>query len=109
FNQKSIAEHYAALREIPFKGLHAKLGSDSVLEIAGELLRIAKNGFNARIEARLEDPISMSYFEPLDELVDSGVTLAERCLLDWEGRLGKTAIRYVDAYRVRASQIENLI
>lgn len=108
FSQKTVAEHHAAFREIPFKGLRAQLGGDSVLEIARELLRIAKNGFNSRIEAGLEDPGSMSWFEPLDELLDSGITLAEHCLRDWEGRLEKTATRYVDAYCVRTSQIESL-
>ena len=108
FSQKSVKDHHAALREIPFKGLHAHLGGDPVIDIARELLRLAKDGFNARIAAGLEDPSSLTYFEPLAELLDSRVTLAERCLLDWEGRLGKTATRYVDAYRVNASQIENL-
>jgi glutamate--cysteine ligase len=101
FCQKSLAEHYAALKEIPFKGLQSRLGRDSVLELARELLRIAKNGFNIRIATGLEDPASMSYFEPLDELLDSGITLAQRVLLEWEGRLEKSAARYVDAYRVR--------
>jgi glutamate--cysteine ligase len=107
-SRRTIQEHQAALKEIPTKGLAARLGPDSVLELARELLRLAKQGIRARISAGREDVGAIAYFEPLEELLDSGVTFAERCLRDWQTRVGQSAERYVAAYGIRSADIEKI-
>jgi glutamate--cysteine ligase len=105
-SRRTIEEHWAALKSIPTAGLAARPGPDSVCEIARELLRLAKEGVRARVNAGLEDTRAVGYFEPLEELLDSGVTLAERCLREWHTSIGQSAAHYVAAYRILTDEIE---
>jgi glutamate--cysteine ligase len=98
--ERSINEHQSALYEVPSKGLAARHGRDSVLELARELLRLAQEGLRARISADKEKPGVIAYLEPLEEIVHSGVTLAERCIQRWQTELQKSPQRYVEAYRI---------
>ena len=43
-----------------------------------------------------------TFLDPLEDVAESGVTLAERGIVDWQGRLGRSPSAYVAAYRVPA-------
>lgn len=97
---QSEREHHAALREVPSRGLAARHGGEPVLEIARALVRLAGEGLRARVEAGLERPSVVKYLELVNEIVASGVTLAERCARRWETELRRSAPLYVRAYRI---------
>ncbi|MFE4973818.1 glutamate-cysteine ligase family protein [Kitasatospora sp. NPDC056651] len=93
-------DHRAALAELPALGLATRLGGDPVRPLAAELLRLARAGLAARIAAGLEPPHVLGYLDPLDEIVATGRTFAERCRERWHGEFRHDPARYVAAYRV---------
>ncbi|MFD9592238.1 FAD-dependent oxidoreductase [Kitasatospora sp. NPDC059973] len=78
----------------------ARLGGDPVRPLAAELLRLARAGLSARVAAGVEPPHVPAYLDPLDDLVETGSTFADRCLRRWHGDLHRDPARYVAAYRV---------
>ncbi|WP_329486059.1 hypothetical protein OG618_05540 [Kitasatospora sp. NBC_01246] len=93
-------DHHAALAALPALGLSAKLGGDPVRPLAAELLRLARAGLSARVAAGVEPPHVPACLDPLDDLVETGSTFADRCLRRWRGDLHRDPARYVAAYRV---------
>jgi glutamate--cysteine ligase len=78
------AAEVAALRaEVPRLALKARIRGRSVQEVAREVLAIARQGLSARGLGEER------YLEPLEEIAESGVTLAERWLArvqrEWGG------------------------
>ncbi|MBD0694799.1 glutamate-cysteine ligase family protein [Streptomyces sp. CBMA123] len=96
----TLAQHRAALAELPVRGLATRLGGDPVRPLAAELLRLARTGLSARVAAGLEPPHVPGYLDPLDEIVATGRTFAEQCLGRWHGEFGRDPARYVAAHRV---------
>jgi glutamate--cysteine ligase len=88
------------MHEVAVKGLAAQFGDNKIQELAAELVRLAKEGLNARIEAGLEQPEVLNYLEPVEEAADSGETFAEVCLRRWQGEFQRSPALYVDAYRI---------
>ena len=95
-----MAQHRAALAELPVRGLDTRLGDDPVRPLAAELLRLARAGLDARVSAGLEPPHVPGYVDPLDEIVATGRTFAEQCLGHWHGEFRQDPARYVAAHRV---------
>ncbi|MGF7238074.1 MAG: glutamate-cysteine ligase family protein, partial [Frankia sp.] len=95
-----VNDFQTASREVIRTGLATRLGPDSVRELAGELIRLARLGLRARIEAGLEQSIVLTCLDPIEEVVASGTTFAERTLDRWDGDLRRDPARYVDAYRI---------
>ncbi|MEV7603606.1 glutamate-cysteine ligase family protein [Kitasatospora sp. NPDC089797] len=96
----TLAQHRAALAELPVRGLATRLGGDPVRPLAAELLRLARAGLSARVAAGLEPPHVPAQLDPLDEIVATGHTLAEQSLRRWHGEFGRDPARYVAAHRV---------
>ncbi|MFE7611055.1 glutamate-cysteine ligase family protein [Streptomyces celluloflavus] len=95
-----VAEQEAATEQLPAEGLRTLLGGDRVHELAAELVRLAREGLRARVAAGLERPKVLEYLDPLDEVLETGQTFAERCAARWERDLARDPRRYVAAYRV---------
>ncbi|WP_269859153.1 glutamate-cysteine ligase family protein [Streptomyces sp. RPT161] len=98
--QYSVEEQRTAMLRLPVEGLHTMLGGDRMDELARELVRLARAGLRARVEAGLERPKALDYLDPLDEVLHTGETFAEQCARRWETDLGRDPRRYVAAFRV---------
>lgn len=96
----SAAEQRAATQRLPVEGLRTLLGGDPVHELAGELVRLAREGLRARVASGLERPRVLDYLDPLDEVLRTGRTFAEQCADRWETELRRDPRRYVAAFRV---------
>ncbi len=90
----------AAMRSVPSEGLHTMLGGDRMDELARELVRLARLGLRARVDAGLERPKVLDYLDPLDEVLHTGQTFAEQCARRWETDLARDPRRYIAAFRV---------
>jgi glutamate--cysteine ligase len=96
----TIADHTKAAADVARRGMQAVIGGRPVQELAAELLAIADRGLGRRVAADLESPDVFGLLDPLREVVDSGVTFAERLRRHWEGELQGRPDRYVAAYRI---------
>ncbi|MFD5084459.1 glutamate-cysteine ligase family protein [Kitasatospora sp. NPDC058406] len=96
----SAADHRAAMAALPSEGLRTDLGGDRVHDLAAELVRLARAGLRARVEAGLEPPKVLAYLDPLDEVLHTRKTFAEQCADRWEADLRREPRRYVAAFRV---------
>ncbi|MFB7124888.1 glutamate-cysteine ligase family protein [Kitasatospora sp. NPDC056273] len=96
----SVGQLQAAEEDFPSEGLRTMLGGDRVHELAGELVRLAREGLRARVAAGLERPEAPSYLDPLDEVLHTGRTFAEQCARLWETDLQRDPRRYVAHFRV---------
>lgn len=96
----TLADHEAARRELPARGLATRLGGDSVRELAGELLRLARAGLTARVASGVERADVLDYLDPVVEILDTGETFAARCARRWEGEFGRDPAKYVAAFRI---------
>jgi len=79
------AERQALRDDVPAKGLGAMIGGRSVHDIARDVLKLARNGLARR--GRL-DPFGRDetrFLEPLDEIVASGKTVADRLIESYHG------------------------
>jgi glutamate--cysteine ligase len=97
---RTLGEYQQLTRDAAVHGLNARLGAEPLGEIACDLVRLAREGLRARVDAGLEDRRVLAYLDPLDDVVASGKTFAQRCLERWEGDLDRKPARYVQAYRV---------
>lgn len=86
--------------EVAAKGLDALVGRHSVGALAEALLGLARQGLRARVDAGVEGPETPGLLDPLDDVVRSGVTFAERCLRDWTGPFRERPDALVRAYRI---------
>jgi len=97
----TVADHRRAMEDVAARGLSARLGQRSMLDLARELVALSARGLEARVQAGLERPNVPTYLESIQELVATGKTFAERCIDRWEADLARSPSRYVEAYRVR--------
>jgi glutamate--cysteine ligase len=95
-----VADFRAVERELPVHGLDTFLGGAPVRELAAELVRIARAGLRARVEAGLERPVVLDYLQPVEEVLATSTTFAERVLARWEGEFAHDPAKYVAAYRI---------
>ena len=78
-------ERMAAQREAPVLGLHAKLGTASLHAVAKDLVSIALRGLS------LVEPGARGLLAPLEEIVTTGRTVADRILADFDESGGDPA------------------
>ena len=88
--------------DVAVHGPAAKIGRYPIRELGRELLRCARLGLEKRAAAGLESAGVATFLDPLEDVAESGVTLAERGIADWQGRLGRSPGAYVAAHRVPA-------
>ncbi|GAA1403007.1 glutamate--cysteine ligase [Kitasatospora putterlickiae] len=93
-------EHRSAAAALPSEGLRTMLGGERVLDLAAELVRLARAGLRARVDAGLEPERVLDHLDPLDEVLDTRRTFAEQCADRWEGDLRREPRRYVAEFRV---------
>ncbi|WP_242614126.1 glutamate-cysteine ligase family protein [Actinomadura roseirufa] len=96
----SLAQYRAVTADLPSLGLRTTLGAERVRDLAGELVRLAREGLRARVDGGLDPPRVLGYLDPLEEILHTGETFAEQCLHRWRTDLREDPGRYVDAYRV---------
>ncbi|MCA2183669.1 hypothetical protein LDL05_01110 [Nonomuraea cavernae] len=92
-------DYVSATGETKVAGLAATYGGRPMRELAVEIVRLARNGLEERAAQGLEKPGAARLLEPLEEVVDSGLTYAERTLRGWDGRCD----RYVRHFRIKDS------
>lgn len=90
----------AALADICRRGLHARHGDASVLELSRELVRLAREGLEARIADGLEQPGALAYLAPVEEIVATGRTRAEDLLDRWTNDWKGSRKALIDALRL---------
>ncbi|WNI27376.1 glutamate-cysteine ligase family protein [Streptomyces sp. ITFR-6] len=98
--QYTPEEGNAAHRALPTDGLATRLGGDTVRELAGHLLTLARTGLRARIQAGLEQAEVLAFLDPLDEILDTNETFAERTARHWRTTYRNDPARYVTAHRI---------
>ncbi|WP_176592335.1 glutamate--cysteine ligase [Sphingobium sp. EM0848] len=88
----SMEERQVLRDSVPKLALDAPVAGDRKLrDIAGEVLEIARSGLSARARLNASGDNETGYLAPLDEIVASGQTHAERLLAryhgEWQGDL----------------------
>lgn len=96
----NAADYRRLMAEVAVNGMRARLRETPVSEIASELLRLARQGLAARVAGGLEHMSVLTYLEPLEEVLASGKTFAERCGERWQTEFHHRPERYVQAYRI---------
>jgi glutamate--cysteine ligase len=96
----SVVDYRKLMAEVAVKGMQARLRGTPVSELAGELLRLARQGLNARVAEGLENASVLSYMEPLEAVLSSGKTFAECCIERWQTEFHNCPKRYVQVYRI---------
>jgi glutamate--cysteine ligase len=94
--------HAAALRASAhgLRGGYGPVRRGELAALARELVRLAGDGLAALVAAGRERPAALAYLDPLREIADSGVTLAERALRDWHGGWEGKPERWVAYHRL---------
>ncbi|NML89723.1 glutamate--cysteine ligase [Sphingobium sp. TB-6] len=90
----SMEERQVLRDSVPKLALDAPVaGGRKLRDIAGEVLNIARSGLSARARLNASGDNETGYLAPLDEIVASGQTHAERLLAryhgEWQGDLSK--------------------
>ncbi len=81
-------DHERLRADVPRLGLATPLGKGKVLDLAREVVEIARSGLAARARAGKEDADEVSYLDELQGIVDAGRTPAEELLEAYQGRWG---------------------
>ncbi|MCZ6861620.1 MAG: glutamate--cysteine ligase [Alphaproteobacteria bacterium] len=80
-------EDHARLRaDVPRLGLATPFGNSTILDLAREVVAIARSGLATRACAGKEDTDEVSYLDELQNIVDTGRTPAEQLLEAYEGK-----------------------
>jgi glutamate--cysteine ligase len=96
----TAADLAQASEDVAVKGLDAMVGDRSVGATAEALLGLARQGLRARVGAGCERPGVEHLLDPLDEVMRSGVTFAERAVSEWTGPMRERPAALVAAGRV---------
>ena len=93
----SIADHDRLRSEVPKLGLKASNPAGGTLrDLAREALDIADRGLAARARLNAAGDSEQGFLAPLREIVDSGLTPADRLLEAYHGRWGGDVARVYD-------------
>ncbi|GAA5070363.1 glutamate--cysteine ligase [Thermocatellispora tengchongensis] len=95
----TLEEHVRAYEEVAVRGLAARIGGDSVYDLCGDLVRIARDGLKRRVGYGLEPDRVLGFLDPLEEVLRSGATPAERLAARWAA--DPSPARYVQLHRYR--------
>lgn len=92
-------EDRARLRdEAPIKGLNAVAGDRTLGDVAKDVLRISRDGLNARARLDSSGQNEAHFLEPLDGIAQSGVTPAETLLERFNGPWNGDVTSIFDEY-----------
>ncbi|MFI9809141.1 glutamate-cysteine ligase family protein [Streptomyces sp. NPDC052301] len=100
---RTTQDYQRAMREAATSGLRARYGPDRIIDLAAELVRLARDGIEARVAAGLDKPGSARFIEPLEEIVKTGRTLAEQQIIRWNDEFHTRPDLFVAAMRVPGS------
>ncbi|MBO3752073.1 hypothetical protein J5X84_38905 [Streptosporangiaceae bacterium NEAU-GS5] len=81
-----------AASDVAVRGLEASVSKTPVTVLVRELLRYARIGLAT-------SPLQR-FLDPLEEVLETGTTFAERILKNWHGPCRRRPDRYVDSYRI---------
>jgi glutamate--cysteine ligase len=81
----SFADRQRLADDVPAQGLGARAGNRAVIDLARELVAIAKDGLS-RVA-----PHSLSMLDPVEEIATSGVTQADKMVAAWQRNAGDRA------------------
>jgi glutamate--cysteine ligase len=101
-----LLRHYSAsdirqaIDEVPGRGLRASLGGVPFRELGQELVRLARAGLRARVDAGIEHEKVLAYLDPVEEVLESGCTFADKVIRRWNGDFRRDPARYVTAFRI---------
>ena len=93
-------EHHVAREDAAQRALAARMGRFPIIDLAREMVLLAREGLLARVREGLEPMSVLRLLSPVEEIVATGKTFAERCLERWEGDLHRSPGSYVAAYRI---------
>src|SRR5690606_813503 len=90
----SLAERQALRDAVPKLGLKTPVpGGETLLDLGRRVIGIAEAGLNARARLNPSGDNESGYLDPLREILNSGITPAERLLAryqgDWGGDISK--------------------
>ena len=71
--------------DVPEQGLNAKFRDKTMLDIAREVMAISRAGLNNRAQQNWSAETEAHFLDPLDEIVASGRTLADKFIEDFNG------------------------
>ena len=95
FGELTLAEIKDLYRASWRSGLQARCSSGSLQEIAAILLPAAERSLKDQFRRGISGADESQFLQPLEEIVASGVTLAERLLERWQGsRQDKLAVLF---------------
>lgn len=89
-----------AINHLPAAGLRASLGSEPVRELGRELVRLARAGLAARVDAGTEEVRLLGYLDPIEDVLESGSTFADQVIRRWDEEFHRDPARYVATFRV---------
>ena len=92
------AEREATFAAVARSGLAATSPSGPVVELARELVALARSGLT-RFGAAQGLPDETVFLEPLDELLERGQSPGERALERWQGEWGGSLERFLESAR----------
>jgi len=92
-------EREAARAEVSRRGLAARYAGRSVLELAGELAGIAREGLRRIGHAGRRDPDETSFLDPIFEQLATGASPGQIVLERWEGEWRRSPDRLIEYAR----------
>ncbi|MEW9548346.1 glutamate-cysteine ligase family protein [Nonomuraea sp. NPDC050783] len=95
-----VEDYKRTMLDIAHRGLGADFLGAPVREIAGELVRLAREGLSRRVADDLESPSVLRHLDPLEEILSTGETWADRCVRRWEGEFRHRPDQFVKAYQL---------
>lgn len=101
FRDKTIQDLKKAQEDVCKMGLQASYGKDSIRELATEMLTLAHQGLQSRIEMGLEKEESLKFLEPLEEIVSTGKTRAEQVIQRWNNEFLHSPAKFVEKYSIK--------
>ncbi|MDH3738578.1 MAG: glutamate-cysteine ligase family protein, partial [Alphaproteobacteria bacterium] len=94
----TAGEVVALRNEVPISGLEAPFRNRQVIDIAREVLEIARRGLKNRERADFWGQDETHFLATLEQIVDSGITPAENKLAAFYGRWGRSVERAFEEY-----------
>jgi len=101
-DQFSPDDHRTALTDAAKNGLKCRYGTMSMIDVAREVVRLSKEGLRRRSEAGLEAIDATIFISPLEGILASKVTFAERTLEWWKRTANPGPERFVEEFRIPA-------
>jgi glutamate--cysteine ligase len=95
----SFAEREAALEDVARRGLAARAAGAPVLPLARELATIAAEGLRRIAHGEGTEADERGFLDPLLAQLEKGRSLGEELLERWEGELGRSLQKLIEAAR----------